>query len=117
MQRLVRRGDADEAVRVAAPCRTRPSADSSAAPPANRHGRSSRARVLYEAVLSCRANGLFEQTHCIRVSPFETRDLGADQRGAVREILGAVLRPHLELLMMGGQHLQMAGPLPGGCRV
>src|SRR6202795_1539310 len=42
MQGLVRRGDADEAVRVAAPCRTRPSEDSSAVPPADTRGRTYR---------------------------------------------------------------------------
>src|SRR5712671_2676629 len=42
MQGPVRRGDADEAVRVAAPCRTRPSEDSSAAPPSDTRGRTYR---------------------------------------------------------------------------
>ena len=60
-----------------------------------------------------RADGLFVEALGIQLAAFETSDLGADQRRAVCEILGAVLRPHLELLVMGGQRLQMAGPLAG----
>jgi hypothetical protein len=69
--------------------------------------------IVNNAVGAGRADGLFVEALGIELPAFEARDLGGDQRRTVREILGAVLRPHLELLVMGGQRLQMAGPFAG----
>src|SRR5258708_24788884 len=60
-----------------------------------------------------RADGLFVETLCIELPAFEASDLGGDQRRTVLEIIAAVLPPHLELLVMGSQRLQMDGPLAG----
>ena len=75
------------------------------------------ALVLDEAVLTGRLSGLLVQVHRVEGAVFEASDLGGDQRRTVREILGTVLRPHFELLVVGGQRLQMLGPLVGRCRV
>ena len=60
-----------------------------------------------KAVGAGRADGLFVEALGIELAAFEARDLGADQRGAVLEILRAILRPHLELAVVGGQRLDM----------
>ncbi len=44
------------------------------------------------------------------VAAFNARDLGADQRGAVFEVLRAILRPDLKLSVVGGQSLEMLLP-------
>ena len=66
---------------------------------------------MNKAVVAGRADGLFVEALGIELAAFDAGDLGADQRGAVLEILRAVLRPDLELLVMGGQRLQMRWPL------
>src|SRR3984957_13076441 len=73
--------------------------------------------ILNKTVGAGRADGLFVETLCIELLAFETSDLGGDQRRTVREIIGAVRRPHLELLVMGSQGLQMEGPFAGRCCV
>ena len=50
-----------------------------------------------KAVGAGRADGLFVEALGVELAAFEAGDLGADQRGAVLEILRAVLRPDLEL--------------------
>src|SRR6267142_7214769 len=57
------------------------------------------ALVLHEAVLACRVNGLFVQTHCNGVSPFETRDLGRHQCVLVGERRWTVFGPLAQLLL------------------
>jgi hypothetical protein len=69
--------------------------------------------IVNKAVGAGRADGLFVEVLGIERPDFEASDLGGDQRRTVREILRAVLRPHLELLVMGGQRFQMAGPFAG----
>src|SRR5882672_8504874 len=49
MQRLLRRGDTDEAVRVAAPCHRLPSANSRSGRPANTSGQSSRSHARHRS--------------------------------------------------------------------
>ena len=56
--------------------------------------------IVDKAILARRADGLFVQTFGIEVAALQAGDLGADQRGAVLEILRAILRPDLELLVM-----------------
>ena len=67
-----------------------------------------------EAVVARRPDGLFVQPLGIELAAFEARDLRADQRGAVREILRAVLRPDLELSVVGGQRLDMLRRIAAG---
>ena len=50
---------------------------------------------------------MFVKALGIELAAFDARDLGANQRGAVLEIFGAILRPYFELSVMGGQSLQM----------
>ena len=56
--------------------------------------------VVNKAVGAGRANGLFVEAHRVDVSPLEASKLGADQRGAVLEIVRAICRPELELLVV-----------------
>ncbi len=72
--------------------------------------------VVNESVASGRADCLLIQTLGLELAAFETGDLGADQRGAVLEVLLAVLSPLLELAVVGGQSLEMAATLRrAGC--
>ena len=61
--------------------------------------------------------GQSEVVHGIDVAVVQASDLGADQRGAVREILRAVLSPDLELPVVRGQGLPVTGSLGSGGRV
>ena len=54
--------------------------------------------VVDKAVCAGRADGLFVEALGIELAAFDPGDLRADQRGAVLEILRAILRPDLELL-------------------
>ncbi len=67
--------------------------------------------VVDEAVVAGRADGLLVEALGVELAAFDARDLGADQRGAVREVLRAVLGPHLELAVVGGQGLEVLGSL------
>ena len=49
----------------------------------------------------------------IKYPAFDTRDLCADQRSAVFEILRTIHCPDLELPVVSGQSLQMLLPLIG----
>ena len=117
MQALVRRGDADEAVRVAALAIGPPTLIAvagflqihtgklfEAAPGVEARGHFVGDRfVVDEAVCAGRADGLFVEAFGVEVPAFDPRDLGADERGAVLEILGTVLRPDFELSVMRSQ--------------
>ena len=46
---------------------------------------------------------MFVKALGIELAAFDTRDLGANQRGAVLEIFGAILRPSLKLFLVSGQ--------------
>src|SRR6202043_4111717 len=59
--------------------------------------------VVNKAVCAGRADGLFVEAFGVEVPAFDPRDLGADERGAVLEILGTVLRPDFELSVMRSQ--------------
>ena len=50
---------------------------------------------MNKAVVAGRADGLFVEALGVELPAFEASDLGADQCGAVLEILRAVLRPDL----------------------
>ena len=71
--------------------------------------------VLHKPMLARRSNGLLVQTHRFNIAAFNAGDLRAHQGGAVLKIVRAVLRPHRELLVVGGQRLQMLRPLVGRC--
>ena len=61
--------------------------------------------VVDEAVCAGRADGLFVEAFGVEVPAFDPRDLGADERGAVLEIVRAIVRPGLELFVMRRQSL------------
>ena len=64
--------------------------------------------VVDEAVGAGRADGLLVQPHRVEHRGLRcARDLGADQRGAVREVLRAMARPCFELAVVGGQRLDV----------
>ena len=56
--------------------------------------------VVNKAVCAGRADGLFVEPFGIELPAFDPRNLGADQPGAVLEIVRAIRRPELELLVM-----------------
>jgi hypothetical protein len=71
--------------------------------------------VVDETIGTCRANGLFVKAFGIELATFDVRDLGADQRSAVLEILRAICRPDLELSVVRDQSLDMLPSLAGRC--
>jgi hypothetical protein len=71
------------------------------------------ALVLEEAVLARQPHGLCIEAHGLEITAVDARDLGGVQRRWAREILGAVLRPQRQLLLVGDEHLTMLGPLVG----
>ena len=60
-----------------------------------------------KAVFVCRADGLFVKVLGVELAAFDACDLRADQRGAVFEILRAILGPYLELSVVSCQCLEM----------
>ena len=70
-----------------------------------------------EVVVAGGANGLLKKIHGLERAAFNTRYLGADQGGAVFEVLRAILRIDLKLSVVGGQSLDMPLPLVSGSRV
>ena len=58
--------------------------------------------VVNKAVGAGRADGLFVEALGIELTAFDPRDLGADQRGAVLEIVRAIRRPDLQLPVVRG---------------
>ena len=73
--------------------------------------------VVHEAVGAGRVDGLLVQPLGVELAAVEAGDLGADQRGAVGEVLRAVASPLLELAVVAGQGLEMPRPLRGRGRV
>jgi len=71
--------------------------------------------IVDKAVCVRRVDGLFVKMLGLDFAAFDTCDLGADQRGAIFEILRAVLRPYFELSVVGGQSLEMLASLVGRC--
>ena len=67
--------------------------------------------IVNEAVGAGRADGLFVEALGIELAAFEARDLGADQGGAVLEIVWAIRRPELEVPVVGGQCVEMLLPI------
>src|SRR6267142_1555558 len=53
--------------------------------------------LVHKAVVAGRADGLFVEALGIELPAFEASNLGADQRGAVLEIVQAILCPDFEL--------------------
>src|SRR5260370_19747542 len=75
------------------------------------------ALILDETVLARQPNGLFVKALGVELSALDASDLGADQRGPVPEILGAAFRPCRELLVVGGERLQVLEPLFRRCHI
>ncbi len=63
--------------------------------------------VVDKVICAGRADRLLVEAHRVEVAAFNSRDLGGDKCRSVGEVLGAVLRPHVELHAVGGQRLQM----------
>ena len=63
--------------------------------------------IMDKAVRVRRADGLLVKTLGIELAALNACDLGAYQRGAVFEILRAILRPYFELSVVSGQSLEM----------
>src|SRR6202140_1536894 len=61
--------------------------------------------IVNKAICAGRADGLFVQTFGIEVAALQAGDLGANQCGAVFEILRAVLSPDLEFPVMRSERL------------
>ena len=61
--------------------------------------------IVNKAVGEGRADGLFVEALGSELATFQSGDLGADQRGAVLEIVRAIVRPGLELFVMLRQSL------------
>src|SRR5262245_37036841 len=73
--------------------------------------------VLNKLVLACRLDGRFVQPLGIQLPAFDPGNFGANQCGAVFEVLRAMLRPDIELSLMKGQSFQMLYALVGRCGV
>ena len=73
--------------------------------------------IVDKAVRVCRADGLFVKMLGIELAAFDACDLRAHQRGAVFEILRAILRPYFELSVVSGQSLDMLLSLVGRCGI
>src|SRR5712664_1818806 len=71
--------------------------------------------VVNKAVCAGRPDGLFVEALGIELPALDPRDLGADQCGAVLEILRAICRPDLELSVVCDQSLDMLPSLAGRC--
>src|SRR4029453_16966903 len=69
-----------------------------------------------------RADRLLIETLGVKFPAFEAGNLRVDQRDAILEVLGAIVRPDLELLSVGSDRLQVLMPVvgssgPAKCRV
>ena len=60
-----------------------------------------------KAVCASRVDGPFVQAHRIKIAAFDPGNFSANQRGAVLEVLRAILRPDIELSLVKGHRLQM----------
>src|SRR5581483_4644988 len=72
--------------------------------------------VMNETAFSGRLDGSFIKTLGVELPALKTRNFGADEGGAVREILGTILRPCIELAMVGRQCIKMLLAFAGSCR-
>ena len=68
---------------------------------------------MNEAIVAGRADRLFVEALGIELAALDPRDLGADQRGAVLEILRAILRPDLQLPVMRSDSVEVLLSLAG----
>src|ERR1700733_9655565 len=73
--------------------------------------------VVDEAIVTRRTDRLLVQVLGIEHPAFEAGEFGADQRGAVFEILRAVVRPDLQLPVMRSDSVQVRLSLDGRYRV
>src|SRR5215471_5990394 len=73
--------------------------------------------IVDKSVFVCRADCLLVEALSIQQVTFNTCDLRADQRGAVFEILRAMLRPYFELPVVICQSLEMLLSLVGRCGI
>src|ERR1700745_3189653 len=63
--------------------------------------------IMDKAVGLGRSDGLFVEALGIEFAAFDPGDLGADQRGAIFEILRAIFCPYFQLSVVRGQSLEM----------
>src|SRR5262249_53412533 len=63
--------------------------------------------VVNKAVSARRADSLVVETLGIELASFDASDLGAHQRRAIFEVVGAVLRPYFELFVVSGQRVHV----------
>src|ERR1700733_4699154 len=66
--------------------------------------------VVNKAVRAGRTDGLFVEAHPVKIASILAGNLGAHQRGAVLEIVRAIRRPYLELLIMCRKSLEVLLP-------
>src|ERR1700686_1249127 len=71
--------------------------------------------VVDKPVCAGGADGLFVEAHRINIAAIDARNLGADQRGAVLEILPAIRCPDFKLSVVGDESLDMLLSLIGWC--
>jgi hypothetical protein len=62
--------------------------------------------VMNEPILACEVNGFLVETLRFEFTLFDAGGLRSDQRGAVGEVRGAILRPPLQLPLMSCDRLQ-----------
>src|SRR6266853_1752848 len=75
------------------------------------------ALILDEAVFVRRPDGLFVKVLGLELAALDACYLRAYERGAVFEILRAILRPYFKLSVVCGQSLDMVLSLVGRCRI
>src|ERR1700736_937031 len=63
--------------------------------------------ILNKTAGAGRADGLFVEAHRVNVAAVDASNLGADQRGAVLEIVRAIRRPEFKLSVVRDQSLDM----------
>src|ERR1700731_3323014 len=73
--------------------------------------------IVDKAVFVRRPDGLFVKVLGLELAALDACYLRAYQRGAVFEILRAILRPYFELSVVCGQSLDMLLSLVGRCRI
>ena len=78
--------------------------------------------ILHEGIVARRADCLLIETLGVKFPAFEVGNLRVDQCDAILEVLGAIVRPDLELLLMCSHRLQVLLPVvgrsgPADCRV
>src|SRR5262249_10793011 len=73
--------------------------------------------VVHEAVLARHTDGALVQLCGVAIPPFDPRQLGGDERGAVGEVLRTMPSPELELPKMAGHAVHMLLFVMAGGRV